>query len=72
MSGSVIKSCTCAHSVQDALYGKGRRVHRVGKTEEKCTVCKPVRMKIRMASVASQHLPLHSLPPKSRGPIFGG
>ncbi len=35
--------CTCAHGYQDAVYGKGMRIHNVCKGEKtsgsRCTVC---------------------------------
>lgn len=48
MSGEIkLIKCTCSHEVQDALYGKGMRVHNpAGKSGTKdfgvkarCTVC---------------------------------
>ncbi len=37
----MIVNCTCRHAYQDQKYGKGRRVHTVGKDDKKarCTVC---------------------------------
>lgn len=37
----MIKSCNCEHQAQDKLYGKGQRLHNVGKAgkETRCTVC---------------------------------
>jgi hypothetical protein len=41
----VIKQCTCKHKFQDERYGKGNRVHNVGKAKtlgmeaHVCTVC---------------------------------
>lgn len=46
-----ILTCECAHLVQDALHGKGRRVHNglkpgKGSTPSfRCTVCLKVREK---------------------------
>lgn len=40
---TAVMSCTCQHQAQDALYGKGRRLHNLcGKQQDKyrCTVCK--------------------------------
>ena len=36
---AVIKPCDCKHEFQDSLYGKGKRVHTVGRKHIKCTVC---------------------------------
>jgi len=41
----MVKKCTCKHEEQDKMYGKGRRVHTNGDTNDKskgkkkCTVC---------------------------------
>ena len=35
----MIYPCKCNHEVQDKMYGKGRRVYNIGKTDKKCTVC---------------------------------
>lgn len=46
-AGTIIMKCNCEHEVQDAMYGKGMRLHNVskgGKTGENkafCTVCTP-------------------------------
>lgn len=35
-----IKACTCKHEAQDAMHGKGNRVHTESKKGElNCTVC---------------------------------
>jgi hypothetical protein len=34
-----IAPCSCQHKYQDERYGKGQRVHNVGKTKITCTVC---------------------------------
>ena len=41
MSGTVIKKCenNCKHEFQDKTYGKGIRVHNIGKDKAVCTVC---------------------------------
>lgn len=39
MMASVIKPCDCKHEFQDSVYGKGKRVHTVGRTSTYCTVC---------------------------------
>lgn len=42
---TTIKQCTCEHTFQDKIYGKGNRVWNIGKeagsssTVIKCTVC---------------------------------
>ena len=35
----MIANCVCTHKVQDEMYGKGKRVFNLGKTNYKCTVC---------------------------------
>lgn len=35
----MIHICTCGHEYQDRLYGKGKRVYNIGKTNKICTVC---------------------------------
>lgn len=35
----VIKKCDCNHVFQNRVYGKGKRVHTVGKSHITCTVC---------------------------------
>ena len=41
MASTIIKTCSkhCEHEYQDKKYGKGRRVHNVGRTTTTCTVC---------------------------------
>ena len=44
MSKTVIRSCGCSSEYQDAVYGKGMRVHNEGKGKNndpvyRCTVC---------------------------------
>ena len=40
-SGVTISKCTCDHSYQDKLYGKGMRVknNRPGNNPPRCSVC---------------------------------
>jgi hypothetical protein len=39
---TVIMKCSCSHEFQDAVYGKGMRVHNVNtKGQAFCTVCSP-------------------------------
>ena len=45
----MILPCDCKHEAQDAIHGKGRRVHnekgmkREGQREVRCTVCEKVK-----------------------------
>lgn len=34
-----IMGCTCAHAFQDAMYGRGQRVHNRTAKGYRCTVC---------------------------------
>jgi hypothetical protein len=36
----MIANCSCSHEYQDRLYGKGKRVFNLGKTNYRCTVCR--------------------------------
>ena len=42
MATTIIKRCTknCEHEYQDKKYGKGMRVHNVGRNQTTCTVCR--------------------------------
>jgi hypothetical protein len=41
--GTIILPCKCEHADQDAMYGKGMRVHNIaeGNGQAYCTVCTP-------------------------------
>jgi hypothetical protein len=34
-----VKSCNCKHEYQDAVYGKGQRVHNPSTKGHRCSVC---------------------------------
>lgn len=34
-----VRPCTCKHEFQDREYGRGMRVHNLGKDKARCTVC---------------------------------
>lgn len=60
--GTFILQCNCNHEFQDAIYGKGNRIHNV--TEEGkayCTVCAPnySRNKTATAISANPMLGMH-------------
>ena len=38
-TGTVILKCSCSSEYQDKRYGKGMRVHNIGKEGRACTVC---------------------------------
>lgn len=46
--GTIILPCDCKHEDQDAMYGKGNRVHNIagkaGSEQAFCTVCTPRRL----------------------------
>jgi hypothetical protein len=42
---SMIRVCTCVNAFQDATYGRGMRVHNIGKGKVHCTVCSTEKMK---------------------------
>ena len=71
----VVKYCDCKSAFQDATYGKGMRLYRVATKKEampreRCTVCYQIRAKSRLKSCADGHRPIHSTPPKSKGPYY--
>jgi hypothetical protein len=39
MGSSILRTDTCVSPFQDAMYGRGVRVHNVGKGKARCTVC---------------------------------
>jgi len=50
MPNIVILACDCKHAFRDERYGKGNRVHNVGKKNCTCTVCgksKPISEKAK-------------------------
>ncbi len=57
---TIIKSHSCKSEYQDAAYGKGMRVHNVGKDadgiqESTCTVCVPSRSMARIRAHGLEH-----------------
>jgi len=38
-----IIECSCEHEYQDEMYGRNKRIHNVGITKTKCTVCSSVK-----------------------------
>lgn len=75
MDTTTIKPCKCTSTFQDKKYGAGLRLHRIAtKLEaiprERCTVCYPTQQSRRLKMAASGHSPLHSFPPKSKGPYY--
>lgn len=57
---TVIKPHNCMSAFQDATYGKGMRVHNVGKDDTAtCTVCTPSARTKRLAAHAREWKPIH-------------